>query len=96
MSVKVFRIEKAVPLPDLPDADAMCSDIRNSESNDVLFQLSKELTGENHKTESTKNFQQLCEAIDLATEAKHIKLEMETALQDLKSHQSEYNSARYT
>ena len=46
MSVKVFRIEKAVPLPDLPDADAMCSDIRNSESNDVLFQLSKELTGQ--------------------------------------------------
>jgi len=47
MSTKPFRIERPVGLPDLPDVDDMISDIRNSDPNDIIFQLGAELSGKN-------------------------------------------------
>ena len=45
MSTKTLKLEKAVPLPDLPSAEEMCREIRNAEPTDVLFKVAKELTG---------------------------------------------------
>jgi hypothetical protein len=46
MSSKIFRVEKVVPLPDLPDANEILSDLRDADQSDPLFSLAKELTGE--------------------------------------------------
>ena len=45
MSTKTLKLEKAIPLPELPSTEEMCREIRNADPTDALFMVAKELTG---------------------------------------------------